>query len=123
YDDADALIEDPNVSAVYIASPPGSHLELSLKVAAAGKPAYVEKPMARNHGECLRMLEAFERARAPLFVAYYRRALPRFRKARELLDSGRLGEIRRIDVQFANDGQSRLDPSKLPWRVDAERAG
>src|SRR5258706_209253 len=94
YDDADALIADPKVDAVYIASPPGNHLELSLKVAAAGKPAYVEKPMARNHAECLRMVEAFERAKQPLFVAYYRRALDRFVKAKQLLESGQLGIIR-----------------------------
>jgi predicted dehydrogenase len=123
YDDADRLIADPNVTAVYIASPPGSHLELALKVAAAGKPAYVEKPMARSHAECLRMLAAFERAQVPLFVAYYRRALPRFLKAKGIVDSGRLGQLLRVDVRFANDGQAQLDPARLPWRVQAEHAG
>jgi 1,5-anhydro-D-fructose reductase (1,5-anhydro-D-mannitol-forming) len=123
YDSADALIADPNVTAVYIASPPGSHLELALAVAAAGKPAYVEKPMARSYNECLRMVEAFERAKLPLFVAYYRRALERFVKAKELVDSGRLGHVRNVDVRFANGGQLGLDPSPLPWRVQAEQAG
>lgn len=123
YDDADRLIADPNVDAVYIASPPGSHLELALKVAAAGKPAYVEKPMARSHEECLDMVEAFELARQPLFVAYYRRALPRFLKAKEIVDGGRLGQIRSIDVRYASDGQLRLDAANLPWRVQAEHAG
>jgi predicted dehydrogenase len=123
YDDADALIADPNVTAVYIAAPPGNHLELALKVAAAGKPAYVEKPMARNHAECLRMIEAFERARQPLFVAYYRRALDRFVKAKQIVDSGQLGVIRSVDVRFVSDGQARLDPARLPWRVQAEHAG
>lgn len=123
YDSADALISDPNVNAVYIASPPGSHLELALKVAAAGKPAYVEKPMARSHAECLQMVEAFERAKLPLFVAYYRRALDRFVKAKALIDAGRLGTIRSIDVRYSSDGQVRVDPERLPWRVQAEHAG
>jgi predicted dehydrogenase len=123
YDSADALIADPRVTAVYIASPPGSHLELALKVAAAGKPAYVEKPMARNHDECLHMVEAFERAKQPLFVAYYRRALDRFVKTKQLVESGQLGVIRSVDVRFANDAQSRLDAARLPWRVQAESAG
>lgn len=123
YDDAERLIADPKVTAVYIATPPGSHLELALKVAAAGKPAYVEKPMARNHQECVRMVEAFERARQPLYVAYYRRALPRFLKAKEIVQSGRLGHIRSIDVRYASDGQLRLDSQRLPWRVQAEHAG
>jgi predicted dehydrogenase len=123
YDSADELINDPNVTAVYIASPPGSHLELALKVAAAGKPAYVEKPMARTHAECTLMVRAFEQAKQPLFVAYYRRALDRFIKAKELIDSGRLGNIVSVDVRYASDGQLRLDPAQLPWRVQAEHAG
>jgi predicted dehydrogenase len=96
YDDADRLIADPRVDAVYIASPPGSHLELALRVAKAGKPAYVEKPMARNYAECEQMLAAFAAAKLPLFVAYYRRRLPRFLKAKE---------------------------HPLPWRLQAEHAG
>ncbi len=123
YDDADRLIADPSVDAVYIASPPGSHLELALKVAAAGKPAYVEKPMARTHAECQRMVQAFERAGQPLFVAYYRRALDRFLKAKEIVDSGRLGQIRSVDVRYASDGQLRMDAVNVPWRVQAEHAG
>lgn len=124
YDDAEQLIADPNVDAIYIAAPPGRHLELALAVAAAKKPAYVEKPMARTHTECLRMIEAFEAAQVPLFVAYYRRALDRFLKAKELVDSGRLGMIRRVDVRYASDGQSRYaGRTALPWRMQAEHAG
>src|SRR5688572_31648733 len=81
----EALIHDPEVDAVYIATPPSSHRDLALKVAAAGKPCLVEKPMAMNHAECLQMVEAFRAAQCPLWVAYYRRALPRFLKVRELL--------------------------------------
>src|SRR5262245_1147407 len=71
--DADDLIGDQDVDAVYIATPPSSHCKLALKAAAAGKPCLVEKPMALNHGECLRMIEAFAGAGTPLWVAYYRR--------------------------------------------------
>jgi predicted dehydrogenase len=123
YDDADALLADPRVDAVYVATPPGSHLELAVKVAAAGKPCYVEKPMARSHAECLRMVQAFELRNLPLFVAYYRRALDRFVKAKELIDSGRLGEILGIEVRYASDAQLRLDRADLPWRLQAEQAG
>src|SRR5438034_10014477 len=48
YDDAKALVNDPEVDVVYVATPPGAHVEGALLAAAAGKPAYVEKPMARN---------------------------------------------------------------------------
>jgi 1,5-anhydro-D-fructose reductase (1,5-anhydro-D-mannitol-forming) len=93
YCDADELINDAEVDAVYIATPPGRHEELSLRVAAAGKPCYVEKPMARSYGECCRMNQAFADAGKPLFVAYYRRRLPRFLRAKYLIDSGRLGKV------------------------------
>lgn len=123
YADADGLIADPDVSAVYIASPPGSHLELALKVAKAGKPAYVEKPMARNFAECQRMIAAFDQAQVPLFIAYYRRALPRFLKAKQLVDSGVLGRLLRVSVRYANAGHLGLELRNLPWRVQAEHAG
>src|SRR5690348_3615465 len=58
YDDADALIHDEEVDAVYIATPPDSHESYTLKVAAAGKPVYCEKPMARTYAECQVMVEA-----------------------------------------------------------------
>ena len=76
YDDADTLINDPEVNAIYIATPPGAHEIFTLKAAAANKPVYVEKPMARTYDECLNMIKACESAQVPLFTAYYRRMLP-----------------------------------------------
>jgi len=78
YDHAADLLADPDVDAVYIATPPSSHCELALQVAAAGKPCLVEKPMAVTHAQCLRMVDAFRRTGQPLWVAYYRRGPPRF---------------------------------------------
>ena len=116
----DTLIEDEDVDAVYIATPPGSHCEYALKVAAVGKPCYVEKPMARSGAECDRMVQAFADANLPLFVAYYRRALPRFVKAKELIDAGELGDI--VNVSYDYEGMA--DPKRHPgWRVDPEHAG
>lgn len=122
YDNAEALIHDAEVDAVYIATPPSSHLEYALQVCAAGKPAYVEKPMARNHAECQQMVEAFKAAQLPLFVAYYRRGLPRFIKAKELVASGQLGQVTGICYRFASPPQN-LDPANLPWRLKAEESG
>jgi predicted dehydrogenase len=51
YDNADQLIQDKDVDAVYIATPPGAHHDYGLSVCEAGKPAYIEKPMARTHAE------------------------------------------------------------------------
>lgn len=120
YSDADALINDPQVNAVYIATPPGSHLEYALKVAAAGKPCYVEKPMARSFGECARMVEAFERARLPLFVAYYRRAQPRFVKLKQLLDGGAIGRVTGCRYHIS---RAYVPSPKQEWRIDPAISG
>jgi predicted dehydrogenase len=119
YDSADALISDPDVDAVYIATPPGSHEDYALAVAAAGKPAYVEKPMARSAAECDRMVEAFARAGLPLFVAYYRRRLSCFMKSGELIASGAIGRLTGFTYRLAY-------PQHLKgniWRTDAALAG
>jgi 1,5-anhydro-D-fructose reductase (1,5-anhydro-D-mannitol-forming) len=119
YDDGAALIADPEVDAVYIATPPDTHASYAFAVAAAGKPAYVEKPMARHAPECDRMVEAFSRAGLPLFVAFYRRRLPVFLKVKELVDSGALGRVTGASYRIA-------EPHHLKgpaWRIDAAVAG
>jgi predicted dehydrogenase len=124
YDDADALLNDPEVDAVYIATPPGSHKEYTLKAAKAGKPVYVEKPMALNFSECKEMVEACRTAGVPLYVAYYRRAQPRFLKIKELLESGAIGDVRFVSTtQHQIPSEDVKDPAKLPWRVQSEVSG
>jgi len=122
YDDADQLVADPEVDAVYVATPPGSHREHVLRAAAAGKPVYVEKPMARTAEECEEMIAACSRAGVPLFVAYYRRAMPRFVRVKELLDGGAVGEVRAVAVRLEK-GAGTWEPGHLPWRFQPEIAG
>ena len=123
YDRADQLIDDPDVHAVYIATPPGSHLKYALQAAQAGKPVYVEKPMARSHQECQRMVDAFRSGNLPLFVAYYRRALPRFLKAKQIVDAGVLGTITGVQCHYDEPTSSDLDANNLPWRLRATDSG
>ena len=116
YDDAAALIADPEVDAVYIATLPNTHAAYALQVAAAGKPAYVEKPMARTATECDRMVDEFTRAELPLFVAYYRRRLPRFLAVEEILQGGRLGSLTGITYRLAAPHHL----AAAGWRLEAE---
>ncbi|SFL86070.1 Gfo/Idh/MocA family protein [Halanaerobium salsuginis] len=123
YDKAEDLINDPEVNAVYIAIPPSTHKEYTLLAAEAGLPVYVEKPMARNAAEAEAMIEACQKNNVQLHVAYYRRAMPRFLKIKELIDEGALGEIRTVNIRLA---QSLLEEEKsenIPWRVKPEVAG
>lgn len=123
YDDADALIADPEVDAAYIATPPGNHLEYTRQVAAAGKPVYVEKPMARTHAECREMIECCKLAGVPLFVAYYRRCLPRFLAVKEALDRGHIGQPQSAHVNFRRPPAPKELGQDKPWRVDPAQSG
>lgn len=120
YSDADALIADPEVDAVYVATPPDSHADYAARVAAAGKPVYVEKPMARTAAECEHMVTAAEAAGVGLFVAYYRRALPRFRAVADLLAAGRIGQPRSVLVRTQ---QPARPGGGLEWRERPEVGG
>jgi 1,5-anhydro-D-fructose reductase (1,5-anhydro-D-mannitol-forming) len=119
-DRADALINDPDVDAVYVATPPSSHCDLALAVAAAGKPCLVEKPMAMNHAECVRMVEGFAARGLPLWVAYYRRALPRFVLVRDLLAAGAIGRVTSVHVAVTKPLAST---ERSNWRFDPAIAG
>jgi predicted dehydrogenase len=123
YDNADRLIHDPEVDAVYIATPPSSHAEYTIKVAEAGKPVYVEKPMALNYKECQQMLQACEKADVPLFVAYYRRRLPMYLKVKELVDSGTIGEVRLVTIELYQPPEENEQGSIIHWHVLPEISG
>ena len=91
YDNAADLINDPQVNAVYVATPPGSHTKHAIAAMRAGKPVYVEKPMAASYEECCRMNQVSAETGIPCFVAYYRRTLPYFLRVKQLIDDGLLG--------------------------------
>ncbi len=126
YDDADKLIHDPEVNAIYIATPPGSHEAYTLKAAKAGKPVYVEKPMARTHKECLCMVEACQQANVPLFTAYYRRSLPNFLKIQSLIKDGVIGDIRYVNILLNKTLQPDIvwaSGNDDNWRIVPEVSG
>jgi len=123
YCDAEKLINDPDVDAVYIATPPSSHKEYTLMTANAGKPVYVEKPMALNYHECREMIDACETAGVPLFVAYYRRALPRFLAIRKMIDDGKIGQVRFVHTTFYAPPTIDDIAGKDNWRVNPEISG
>jgi predicted dehydrogenase len=110
------------VDAIYVATPPGAHVEGALLAAAAGKPCYVEKPFARSTAECDAILSAFRAAGVPVFVAFYRRLLPRFVRVAELLREGAIGRLTGVQVRYAGPGP-RIDADNPPWRLDAVHAG
>ncbi len=125
YSDATLLINDPEVNAVYIATPPDTHAKYAIEAMKAGKAVYVEKPMARNTAECEDMIRVSEETGQPLFVAYYRRRLPVFLKIKELVETGAIGDVKYEHVQLHQPLKpEEIDPGKTPgWRVNPEISG
>jgi len=117
------LINDPEINAVYVATPPGSHEKYAIASIKAGKPVYIEKPMAVNYTECVRINEASEKYNIPVFVAYYRRALPGFVKVKKLIENGSIGKVRFIQLQLFKAPSEDEKAGKLPWRVDPKISG
>ena len=123
-DNAEQLINDPNVNAIYVATPPDTHKAYTIKAMRAGKPVYVEKPMALDYNECAEMVKASQETGQKLFVAHYRRALPYFLKVKELIDNEKVGKILTVNTQyFRAPSASDINADKHTWRVNKAIAG
>ncbi len=124
YDDADRLIADREIDAVYIATPPNTHALYTSKVAQAGKPVYVEKPMALNFEQCRNMIDICAQNGVKLFTAYYRRMLPVFVKVKQLLDTGQIGQVRLVEARLWHaPREGDRDASNHHWHVMPEISG
>ena len=125
YTDAQELIDDPDVNAIYVATPPSSHATYAIMAMRAGKPVYVEKPLASNYEDCIRVNRVSEQTGIPCFVAYYRRNLPYFQKVKQLVEQGTIGDVINVQIRFSWPPRP-LDyahPENLPWRLKADIAG
>lgn len=119
YANAQELIDDPDVNAIYIATPPAQHEAYTRLALEAGKPVYVEKPVSVDAASCQRMLEASEKFSLPVSVAHYRRALPLFGKVKSLLRESVLGYIRLVLIRTFQDKAG----TGQAWRVDPSLSG
>ncbi len=122
YSDADDLINDPEIDAIYIATPPDTHHFYGLKVASAGKICCIEKPLAPNYKESLEIYEAFKAVNIPLFTAYYRRTLPRFEQIKTWLDANKIGEVRSIRWNLTKPASEQDLSQEYNWRTDTKVA-
>jgi predicted dehydrogenase len=124
YSDADALINDPEINAVYIATPPKFHEEYTLAVLEKGKMVYVEKPVTMDVASCQRMMEAQDRCKGKVVVAHYRRALPMFNEIAALVRNNKVGKIKLIKLAtFKPDDHVDAAQHASNWRVQPELAG
>ena len=119
-DDADTLLGDPNINAVYIATPPNSHADYAIRALKAGKHVLLEKPIAMTAAECDAIEAAVAETDGKLSVAYYRRALPRFEKLRQLIQDGTIGKINTIEVRQFKKTSSQAGQD---WKTDPTIGG
>lgn len=123
YSKASDLINDKEINAIYVATPPAFHAEYAIKAIKSGKPVYIEKPMALNYPDCQKINKASEKLNVPVFVAYYRRALPGFVKVKEMILNGAIGKPRFVQIQLIKSPSEDEITGKLSWRVDPKIAG
>ncbi|MBB5637788.1 putative dehydrogenase [Pedobacter cryoconitis] len=125
YSDTQALIDDPEINAIYIATPPLSHQELTIAALKAGKSVYVEKPMAIHAAAGQQMVEAAARSNGKLTIAHYRREQPVFKKIRALIDEQAIGAVKFVTLEYLQPSLSpkELADPKIQWRLDPVIAG
>lgn len=125
YTDAQALVDDPEVNAVYIATPPSSHATYAIMAMHSGKPVYVEKPLAATYDDCARINQVSQVTGVPCFVAYYRRYLPYFQRVKQIIEDGEVGTVINVQIRFSCPPRE-LDynsPEERPWRIQPDIAG
>lgn len=124
YDNADSLIHDPQVNAIYIATPPSTHESYAIKALQAGKPVYLEKPMTIDAISAEKIADIARRTNTKISVAHYRRQQPVFLKIKSLIDKKVIGDIRLVELKFWQKDQSALlSKTKDNWRLDPAISG
>jgi 1,5-anhydro-D-fructose reductase (1,5-anhydro-D-mannitol-forming) len=120
YDSLDAMLADPRLDAVYIATPNGLHAEHAIAAARAGKHVLCDKPMALDVAECENMIAACERSDVRLGVVFQNRYHPAHIEAKRQVQTGALGELQYGSAQLC---VGRPRGHWRGWRLDPAIAG
>ena len=124
YSDAGELLNDGEINAIYIATPPSSHLEYAIAALQKGLPVYVEKPVTINSAEAQQMADAVQQYNGKLVVAHYRRRLPMFLKVKELLQQNVIGTVRTVQMRLWQSRKPALVTKDAPnWRTQPDISG
>ncbi len=121
YTDADELIADDHVNAIYVATPPAFHEDYTIRALKAGKPVYVEKPVSTNAASVVRMMIAAKDFGQRVVVAHYRRGLSLFREVKSIVERQVIGPVRQIHVRTFQPHKNIRSSDN--WRVIPELSG
>jgi len=123
YDSVKAVLNHPEINAVYIATPPSTHLEIAKQCLAANKFVYLEKPITIDTKEAKQLAEIVSENNK-IVVAHYRRKLPAFQKVKELLDANSIGKVLFADIQILQSTKaSIIAKTDDNWRLKPETSG
>jgi predicted dehydrogenase len=120
FDTVEGLLENPKINAVYVATPPSTHLDYAIKAMEAGKDVYLEKPMVLSKDEANILSDKIETSGQKLVVAHYRRFLPKYVKIKELLDNNQIGTVKYVDLKYLQPFNFN---AKAKWRLNASVSG
>ncbi len=120
YDDVEKILQNDDINAIYIATPPSSHLEYATKSLEAGKDVYLEKPMVLSMKEASVLEEAVRHSNNKLVVAHYRRYLPMYLKVKELVETKAIGTVKYVDIQYL---ESHYAGNINNWRLNTSISG
>ncbi|MEH6618620.1 Gfo/Idh/MocA family oxidoreductase [Maribacter arcticus] len=121
---ANDILNNKDINAVYIATPPSTHLEYALQAIHAGKHVYLEKPMTLNVEQAKQICAAVEKSTSKLTVAHYRRKLPAFLRVKALLDNRKIGEVTHVDIEIFQPKKTNLvADTEENWRINPQISG
>ena len=124
YDNADTLLANSEIDAIYIATPPAFHKDYALAALAAGKHVYIEKPVTLNAAECDDIICAEQEADTKVCAAHYRRYVPCFVKFAELLKGGAIGHPLLATIDMLQPAASKIITNTDDnWRVNPAISG
>ncbi|MCJ8209343.1 Gfo/Idh/MocA family oxidoreductase [Mucilaginibacter sp. RS28] len=124
FDDAEQMMDNAGLDAVYIATPPDSHLPYALRALEKGLNVYVEKPVTRNAAEAEELAQAVSKASSKLCVAHYRRAVPMFIHVKKLLAEQAIGEVRTVQIRMWKSADAEMiAKTATNWRVHPDQSG
>ncbi|MBX7165215.1 MAG: Gfo/Idh/MocA family oxidoreductase [Pirellulales bacterium] len=118
-----AVLDRPDVDAVLVATPDHWHVPITIAACEAGKDVYVEKPLTHDPGEGAAVIAAQQKSGRIVQVGMQQRSMPQFIEGRELIKSGALGTVRKVELSWNRNAArgDRLDPGIDPATVDWQR--
>ncbi len=119
FNNDEALLADPQVNAVYVATPPHLHARQAVLAAQDGKHVLCEKPLALDTGEARRMIDAARAGGVTLTVCYYQRFNARHQRIKALVEEGAIGQVTAARISFSE----RFPPQPGVWHHDPAISG